>query len=182
MNCLAIVLLRIGVILRFCGALAMVFLAVVAAGAAVWWKMSQEEKPQVADASDSQKMIPPKPPDPVEEEPDLPPPPPKTAKRTGGGGGGGGTAPTPAPRASATGPVTVTFTGAAIPGKIEIDCGEVFPRKQQTLSGGSAIVAGVPTSGDCKMIPKGGVVATKVPVSGGRTYNCSISGTTTVCK
>ena len=126
-------------------------------------------------------MIPPKPADPVDGEPDEPPPMAKPVKRTGGGGGGGGTVPTPTPRASATGTVTVTFTGASIPGKIEIDCGEAF-RKQQSLSGGSAIVAGVPTSGECKMIPKGGVVASKASVRGGGTYNCSISGTTTVCK
>ncbi|MSQ01557.1 MAG: serine/threonine protein kinase [Myxococcales bacterium] len=159
------------------GALAMVFMAVLAAGAAVAWKMSQEEKPAIADASQAPKMIPPKPPDPVEDEPDAPPPPPKAPRR----GGGGQTAATPTPRASATDTVTVTFTGTPIPGKIEIDCGEAF-RKQQSLSGGSAIVAGVPTSGDCKMIPKGGVVASKASVRGGRTYTCSISGTTTVCK
>ena len=43
-------------------------------------------------------------------------------------------------------------------------------------------VAGVPTSGSCKMFPKGGVVATAKEVRGGASYNCSISGTTTSCK
>ncbi len=158
-------------------AMAMVFLAVLGAVGILWWKWSEDQKaPEVAVAA---PMVTPKAEAPeVEETYEAPPPPKPVAKKSSGGGGGGSPPPS---RPSATGTVNITFTGSPIPSSVEIDCGSAF-REKKTLSGGSAIFSGVPTSGDCKAIPKGGVVGSKAPVRGGGSYTCSIQGTTTVCK
>ncbi len=90
------------------------------------------------------------------------------------------TAAVPAAPKSDKGTVSVTFTTTPAPMKIEVRCGDFAG--QGSVSGGSASVANVPTSGDCKMYPKGGLTATSYPVSGGKHYSCSITGTTTSCK
>jgi len=162
-------------------AFAMVCFATLAAGGVMYWKfyLTKDEPKAVASAP---APTPPPIAPPVEVEPpvDVAPTP---KPRGGGGGGGGGAKPvaTPAPRPSATGSVSVTFTGTQIPTKIEIACDGGF-QQRQSVSGGTAIVSGVPTSGSCKMFPKGGVVATAKEVHGGGSYNCTIEGTTTSCR
>lgn len=93
------------------------------------------------------------------------------------------TTPTPkpvTPPPSATGAVTVRFTGESIPTSLEISCDSGL-RTRGTVSGGSVTIADIPTSGSCKGIPKGAVTS-NFSVTGGRTYNCQITGTTTSCR
>lgn len=158
-------------------ALAILCFAVVLAGVAVWWKLAHDDKApdpavEVAVAAVPKKAT-------VDtaaqEAPKATTAVKKTTKTTGGG-----TAPAPTPKASATGTVTVSFGGATVPGSVEVSCGGGF-RERKTVSGGSAAIPGVPTSGDCKLYPKGGVVASSVAVRGGASYSCTITGTTTKC-
>jgi serine/threonine-protein kinase len=85
------------------------------------------------------------------------------------------------PKLGATASVTVNFAGAAIPTSVEISCSGGF-RQRKGLSGGSVTVPDVPTGDTCQLYPKGAGAPTSTPVRGGKTYNCSIIGTTTSCK
>jgi hypothetical protein len=76
--------------------------------------------------------------------------------------------------------VSASFAGATVPTGVEITCSGGF-RQRGSVSGGSVTVQGVPTADTCQMIPKG-VPSTAAPVKGGRSYSCTIVGTTTSCK
>ena len=164
-------------------ALAMVCFATVLAGGIVWWKMSQADSTPAPTTVATAPIAPPKSPVAAADtgQGQAVPKVPAVKPRVKPSGAGGGTSTPPTPRASATGTVTVNFTGEQIPTKIEIACEGGF-QQRVSLSGGSGSVAGVPTSGSCKMHLKGGVVSTPATVRGGGTYSCSVSGTTTVCR
>ena len=94
-----------------------------------------------------------------------------------------GTAASAAPAApkSDKGTVSVSFSTTPAPLQIEVRCSDGFAGRA-SIAGGGGSVANVPTSGDCKMYPKGGVTATAYPVKGGSKYTCTITGTTTSCR
>ena len=80
---------------------------------------------------------------------------------------------------SGNGTVSVRISGAS-PTSVEVSCASGF-RARAGVSGGSASVAGVPVADDCKLYLKGGVVATPARVKGGRSYSCTVTGTTMQC-
>lgn len=134
-----------------------------------------EAPPQVAATEQA-------PPPPVVEEPAEPPPvaakpastPSKPKVKT--------TTETPAApveQKSGNGTVNVKVSGAS-PTSVEISCSSGF-RARSGVSGGSASVPGVPVADDCKLYLKGGVVATPAKVKGGRSYSCTVTGTTMQC-
>ena len=161
-------------------ALGMVCLAAVLAAVAMWYKKDDGDK--LAEPVAQTAAPPPKPRPAATDTGNAPQAAPAKPAPSGRArsAAGGAASPAPAPRASATGTVTVSFGGATIPTKVEVVCGSTF-QKRESVSGGSAAIPGVPTSGDCKLFPKGGVVATSVAVRGGASYNCTITGTTTKC-
>lgn len=157
-------------------AFAMLCMAVLVAGGIIFWKLSQEEAAPVVVATTTTTTAPP-PKKAADTGQALPKVVPKAASTSSKP-----KSTTPAaPKLGATGNVSVTFSGAQMPTSIEITCGSGF-REKKSLGGGTASFAGVPTSGDCKGFPKGGVVGSAFSVRGGSSYSCSISGTTTVCK
>ncbi len=161
------------------GALALVCLAAVLAAVAMYYKKDDGDK--AAEPVALAAAPPPKPSRAQADTGNVPQAAPAKAPSARPRAAAGGTpSPPPAPRASATGTVTVSFGGGAVPTKVEVVCGSTF-REQKSVSGGSAAIPGVPTSGDCKLYPKGGVVATPVAVRGGASYSCTITGTTTKC-
>jgi hypothetical protein len=158
-------------------AFAMLCMAVVAAGLVVWWQYTKEDTTEVVavaapvtgttttkvKGSDTGLAAP------KAKAPQTPKKTPSTPNT-----------PT-APKLGATGSVSISFSGAQVPGAIEITCNSGY-RDKRSLSGGAATFAGVSTaSGDCKAYPKGGVVGTSFGVRGGGSYSCTISGTTTSC-
>jgi hypothetical protein len=163
-------------------AFALVCLAVTVAGGVIYWKVSSSKEPDKGPVAAT--TPPPLPPPPVEEPEEEVAPPPTGVGRPHATGSGTtrpvSTTPAP-PRPSATGNVTATFTGSQIPLKLEVTCDGGF-QQRVSLAGGSGTVSGVPSSGSCKMFPKGGVVGTPWAVNGGHSYTCSIEGTTTTCR
>lgn len=85
--------------------------------------------------------------------------------------------PTPKTVAQASGSVNIRFNGTLMPTSVELTCDSGF-RDRRTVSGGSASFSGV--TGTCTAYPKG-VTTTAFKVSPGRSYNCTIQGTTTSC-
>ena len=77
-------------------------------------------------------------------------------------------------------PLSLTFTGAQLPGYVEVNCEGGF-RERASLTGGTAAFPGVPVAGPCRAFPKG-VVATAVAVAGGQAWACEVVGTTTSCE
>jgi hypothetical protein len=88
--------------------------------------------------------------------------------------------PRPAP-VGAKAALSVSWQGAVVPGQIEVTCPGGF-RDRKAVSGGSVTVADVPTGESCSMYAKGGVTSTPASVRGGKSYTCTIVGTTTSCK
>lgn len=86
---------------------------------------------------------------------------------------------TPAP-SSGPGTLTVILADASQATAVEVVCPSGF-RQRSALSGGKGSIASVPQE-KCTMYFKGGAPAQFAPVSGGRSFNCSIIGTTAVCK
>lgn len=84
----------------------------------------------------------------------------------------------PAP-AKGPGTLSVTLADAAAATAVEVVCPSGF-RQRTALSGGKGSVPSVPQEA-CTMYFKGGAPAQFAPVSGGRSLNCSIRGTTAVC-
>jgi hypothetical protein len=90
------------------------------------------------------------------------------------------TAPPPAAPAP-TGTMSVTFTGTPLPTDAVVTCGEQSFKSSVSESGGASFSA-VPTSGDCKLKPRGvNSYSPYVGVKGGRSYRCSVTGGNTVC-
>ncbi|GDX80614.1 hypothetical protein LBMAG42_24250 [Deltaproteobacteria bacterium] len=87
-------------------------------------------------------------------------------------------APAPASMGPA-GALTMLFTGAQLPGYIEVNCDSGF-RERASVAGGYAAFPAVPVRGACRAFPKG-VVATAVVVNGGQVWDCAVVGTTTAC-
>jgi hypothetical protein len=96
------------------------------------------------------------------------------------GGEGGPPHRSAGPGTSATRTLTVSFVGSVTPLQVEVDC-VGGPRLRATVRGDMATVPNIPTGGTCRLLPKGGVVATAAPIDGGGAYTCAILGTTTSC-
>lgn len=87
----------------------------------------------------------------------------------------------PAPASMAPlGPLSLRFSGAQLPGYIEVNCDAGF-RERASLVGGAASFPAVPLHGTCRAFPKG-VVSTAVGVQGGQAWACEVVGTTTACE
>ncbi len=78
------------------------------------------------------------------------------------------------------GPLTLLFSGAQLPGYVEVNCDAGF-RERASLVGGRAAYPAVPLNGLCRAFPKG-VVATAFDVKGGQVWSCEVVGTTTACE
>lgn len=85
------------------------------------------------------------------------------------------------PKLGAKAPVNVTFSGTPMPMSVEINCPSGF-RDKRSLAGGTASVPDVPTGESCQLHPKGAGAPTSASVRGGKSYNCTISGTVTSCR
>lgn len=96
---------------------------------------------------------------------------------TGGGTGGG------KPRAPSVGggTVIIKLNDTSQSSGAELVCTAGSYRKRNSFSGGVATFGSVP-GGVCTLYFKGGIPAKFSPVTRGRSYNCSIIGTTAVCK
>ncbi|MAY81656.1 MAG: hypothetical protein CL930_12835 [Deltaproteobacteria bacterium] len=79
------------------------------------------------------------------------------------------------------GTVIVTIKDASQASAVELVCSAGSYRKRQSFSGGVARFSGVPGS-NCELYFKGGIPAKFTPVRAGKSYGCSIIGTTAVCK
>jgi hypothetical protein len=87
------------------------------------------------------------------------------------------TPPPPPPQPSDK--VTLVFSGSPVPSSMELFCDNGY-RQRGNLSNNAISFGGVPATG-CKVIPKGGVVTTDAAVKPGKTYNCTVAGTTLNC-
>jgi serine/threonine-protein kinase len=106
---------------------------------------------------------------------------PRQGGRTGGGtGGGSGGGKTKAPRVGG-GTVIIKINDSTQASGVELICTAGSYRKRNSFIGGVATFGGVP-GGVCTLYFKGGIPAKFSPVTRGRSYNCSIIGTTAVCK
>ena len=88
-------------------------------------------------------------------------------------------APASAPSAG-RGTVIVTIADASQARAVELDCGSGSYRTRKSFAGGVAKFSGVPGS-NCALYFKGGIPAKFTPVRAGKSYSCSIIGTTAVC-
>lgn len=150
---------------------------------ALWYLNSTQKQPETVATNDKVEQAKPEPPPPARDTGTKPIKQEVKKQPTGGGTGKKTTSdpkPAPPPKLAARAPATVKFTGATIPATVEVDC--AGDRRRVSLSGGVATIADVTTSDPCKLIPKGGAVATSALIRGGSTYNCEIIGTTTSCK
>lgn len=87
--------------------------------------------------------------------------------------------PATAPQKS-TGSLSVTFVSNPTPASAEVWCPSGY-RERQSIAGGCAVFSSVPKGEDCKLTPKGNVVATDWVVRGGMSYRCEVIGTTLRC-
>ncbi|MBM4392873.1 MAG: hypothetical protein FJ090_17245, partial [Deltaproteobacteria bacterium] len=160
-------------------ALFMLCMAILAAAGIVFYQMTRDDTdaPVVATAAPVATTPAPAP----RADTGQVPKPKATASTKSSGSTRAASAAPAAPRVGATAPVSVTFSGATVPTTVEVACDSGF-RDRGSVRGGVATVASVPTSGSCKLYPKGGVVGSSVAVRGGGSYSCTISGTTTSCK
>ena len=85
-----------------------------------------------------------------------------------------------APVASGPAPLTVHLADATQATSIEVTCPSNF-RNRASLKGGVGTIGAVPQE-SCNLIFHGGPPAAYAPVHGGQSLNCSIVGTTAVCK
>lgn len=111
--------------------------------------------------------------------PDGPPKPPKTTHNTPAGGGSTSTATPSQPRVSAGTLAVVMADTAGLTG-VEVVCPSNY-RNRASFSGGRAVLSNVPSE-PCGLFFKGAISAQFAPVTGGRSYNCKITGTTAVCQ
>lgn len=101
-----------------------------------------------------------------------------TKKSTGSGSTSSGGAAAAAPKISA-GTLLVSVTGTSAT-SMEVVCPGY--RKRTAMSGGSGKLTDVPAA-SCALFFKGGGAPVKFePVSGGRSYSCTVTGVTAVCK
>lgn len=110
--------------------------------------------------------------------PDPTPTPQPIRKQTGGTPPATPKPPPPPPAPSDR--VSISFSGSPVPSSLEIFCDNGF-RQRNNINNNATSFAGVPNVG-CKVIPKGGTVTTDAPVKAGRSYSCTIQGTTLNCK
>ena len=113
----------------------------------------------------------------------APPPPRRKTKRrsssrSASSSSTGATAAAKAPSGPA--PVTVKLNDPSAASAIEITCPGGF-RKRASLGGGVGSISDVPQE-NCSLYFKGGAPAKFAGVSGGRTLNCAIVGTTATCQ
>ena len=81
----------------------------------------------------------------------------------------------------AGGSVLVKLADTSQASGVELVCGAGSYRLRKSFAGGVANFSGVP-GGQCTLYFKGGIPAKFTPVVRGKSYNCSIVGTTAVCK
>jgi len=106
-----------------------------------------------------------------------PRPPPKTPATPG-------TAPPRPPKpppGAGRGNVIVRLPDASHASGVELVCGGGSYRLRKSFSGGVASFSGVP-GGSCTFFFKGGLPSQYTPVTAGRSYSCSVIGSTAVCK
>lgn len=156
---------------------AVFLLVAVALVAAVWLIPSlKKEEPKTQAPTTTQPQVVVEKTAKVEQDtapPPAPAPAPKPKAKT--------TTPKPAPAPSnGPGTLTVVLADATQATAVEVVCPSGF-RQRTALSGGKGSIASVPQE-KCTMYFKGGAPAQFAPVNGGRTFSCSIIGTTAVCK
>jgi hypothetical protein len=83
--------------------------------------------------------------------------------------------------AAGRGTLIVAIVDASQASAVELNCSAGSYRKKMPFSGGVARFSGVPGS-NCELYFKGGIPAKFTPVRAGKSYSCSIIGTTAVCK
>jgi len=88
--------------------------------------------------------------------------------------------PKPAPGAG-RGNVIVRLPDASHASGVELVCGGGAYRLRKSFAGGVASFSGVP-GGSCTFFFKGGLPSQYTPVTAGRSYSCSVIGSTAVCK
>jgi len=145
-----------------------------------------DKTPPVAqrDEAPSSKRADPDPDPPNNDDTGIAAPPPpqatRTRRTTPRASGTSSSAAPAAPRVSG-GNVVVKLADTSQASGVELVCGGGSYRLRKSFGGGTANFSGVP-GGQCTLYFKGGIPAKFTPVSRGKSYNCSIIGTTAVCK
>ena len=85
------------------------------------------------------------------------------------------------PPGAGRGNVIVRLPDASQASGVELVCGGGGYRLRKSFSGGVASFSGVP-GGSCTFFFKGGLPSQYTPVTAGRSYSCSVIGSTAVCK
>ncbi len=111
------------------------------------------------------------------------PPPPTTGPRRPAPVPAGPAPPRP-PKAApgaGRGNVIVRLPDTSQASGVELVCAGGSYRSRKSFSGGVASFSGVP-GGSCTFFFKGGLPSQYTPVTAGRSYSCSVIGSTSVCK
>ncbi len=83
--------------------------------------------------------------------------------------------------AGAMAPLTLAFVGQTLPVTVELTCADGL-RERASLQDGGVVFPSVPTTGQCRIHPKGGFAATTYAVNGGQSLTCTLKGSTTTCR
>ena len=115
--------------------------------------------------------------------PPKPPPPVRSSSGPRPAPSAAPTAPRPPkpPPGAGRGNVIVRLPDSSQASGVELVCGGGGYRLRKSFSGGVASFSGVP-GGSCTFFFKGGLPSQYRPVTAGRSYSCSVIGSTAVCK
>jgi serine/threonine protein kinase len=171
------------------GLLGMVFVVCVVAVAAIVIGLQMQNKPEEAEVAATKPGVVEASPDEGADEdeapvviPDAPKPKPRAPKSVAAVPAGDAPPPPPPKPKAAFADLTVKMPTEGGYNRAEVSC-EGGGKLMGKVSGGTAVIANVPTGGTCTLFLKGaGAPAPFKPVRGGQSLSCTVVDTTARCK